>query len=202
MAMSQTRLEGTVGLGDEAIAFSLRRSRRRRTVALRVDPSGEVIVYAPHFVLNFVIDGFVRKQREWIEKKRAFFKSQPAAPPVTAERRAEFARETEARLPAMIARNADRLGVTPQTVKVADQTQRWASCSSRGILRFSWRMARLPEEVFEYIVVHELSHLRHMNHSPRFWAAVQSVCPEFKSHRRWLRKNGAFPRLFVPWPSS
>ena len=81
------------------------------------------------------------------------------------------------------------MGVTPKTVKVANQKRRWGSCSARGALRFSWRMARLPEDVFDYIVVHELAHLKQMNHSPRFWSVVESVCPNHKSHRRWLRKN-------------
>ncbi len=147
-------MERTINWGGEAIVYSVKRSRRRRTVALRVEPSGAITVYAPMFVWGPLIDRFVRKQRNWIFKKLAYFKDRPIPPPVTLELRAQLIQETEARLPAVVARYAERLGVTPKSVKVGNQKRRWGSCSVRGALRFSWRMARLPEETFDYIVIH------------------------------------------------
>ncbi len=178
----------TVRWAEGEIVFSVKRSRRR-TVALRVEPGGAITVYAPYFVWGPFLDEFVHKQRDWILKKLAYFKDRPVPPPITAELRAQLQQETAARLPAVVARIAERLGVAPKTVKVAHQTSRWGSCSTRGTLRFSWRMARLPEPVFEYIVIHELAHLKVMNHSARFWAVVESLCPDHKAHRTWLRKN-------------
>jgi predicted metal-dependent hydrolase len=106
---------------------------------------------------------------------------------VTAEERLQLTHETRDRLPPVVARIAAQLGVAPKTIKVAHQTSRWGSCSTRGQLRFSWRMATLPDPVFDYIVLHELAHLKEMNHGPRFWAIVAAHCPEHKAHRRWLR---------------
>src|SRR3954466_11414111 len=112
------------------LVFSVRRSRRRRTVALRVEPSGAITVYAPPYVWGPFLDRFVRQQREWISKKLAFFKDRPAPIPVTAEQRAEYIRQAAARLPAVVARVAERLGVSSKSVKVANQTRRWGSCSA------------------------------------------------------------------------
>jgi predicted metal-dependent hydrolase len=174
---------------DEALIYTVERSRRRRTMALRVEPSGSITVYAPYFAWGYMIDRFVQRHREWILKKLAYFRDRPASVPVTQEERAQRILETDSRLKEVVTRLSIQMGVSPRSVKVAHQTSRWGSCSSLGNLRFSWRMARLPADVFDYVVIHELAHLRHMNHSPRFWAVVAAVCPDHKSHRRWLRKN-------------
>ena len=109
----------------------------------------------------------------------------------SAEQRAALTRLAETRLPDVVARVSARLGVLPRRVRVANQNSRWGSCSARGDVRFSWRMAELPEAAFEYIVVHELAHLRVMNHSRKFWDVVHSVLPDYKARRAELR---AYPR--------
>ena len=81
------------------------------------------------------------------------------------------------------------LGVSFGRVSVKDQRTLWGSCSRAGNLNFSWRLALAPSEVLDYLVVHELAHRAQMNHSKRFWAVVERVCPEHRAHRRWLRKN-------------
>lgn len=85
---------------------------------------------------------------------------------------------------------APLLGVTFGRVSVRDQRTRWASCSREGNLSFNWRLTLAPPETLDYVVIHELAHRLEMNHSRRFWAHVEKVCPDHKSHRKWLRKNG------------
>lgn len=75
-------------------------------------------------------------------------------------------------------------------VRVAMQRTRWGSCSSRGTLSFNVRLYLAPPEALDYVVVHELCHLVHMNHSKEFWALVESIMPDYKVWRRWLRENG------------
>lgn len=87
---------------------------------------------------------------------------------------------------------ADQMGVRYRKITVRDQKTRWGSCSSTGSLNFSWRLVMMPEEVFEYIVIHELSHLVHMDHSPAFWRLVEAHCPAFEQHRNWLKINGTY----------
>jgi predicted metal-dependent hydrolase len=83
------------------------------------------------------------------------------------------------------------LGVTFNRVSVKDQRSLWGSCTRAGNLNFSWRLTLAPDSVLDYLVVHELAHRAQMNHSRRFWEVVEKVCPGHRTHRRWLRKNGA-----------
>jgi predicted metal-dependent hydrolase len=75
-------------------------------------------------------------------------------------------------------------------VSVKEQKSRWGSCSRAGNLNFNWRLLLAPLPVLDYVVVHELAHLKEANHGPRFWALVASVCPDYRVHRRWLREHG------------
>jgi predicted metal-dependent hydrolase len=79
-------------------------------------------------------------------------------------------------------------------VVVRDQRTRWGSCSIRRTISLNWRLIQTPESVRDYIIVHELMHLREMNHSRRFWAHVEAAYPEFETAERWLRKNGRLVR--------
>lgn len=76
------------------------------------------------------------------------------------------------------------------SITVRDQKTRWGSCSSRGTLSFNYRLIFAPPEVLDYVVVHELCHLTHMNHSKDFWNMVGSVMPEYKTYKSWLREHG------------
>lgn len=82
-----------------------------------------------------------------------------------------------------------RLQVQPRTVRVREQKRRWGSCSAGGALNFNWRLILAPAEVLDYVVVHELCHLKELNHSPRFWAQVAGILPEYREPRAWLRNN-------------
>mgnify|MGYP001781928635 FL=1 len=82
------------------------------------------------------------------------------------------------------------MNVTYGRISIREQKTRWGSCSSKGNLNFNWRLIFAPEEVLDYVVVHELAHRREMNHSKTFYAIVESVLPDYRSPRRWLREHG------------
>lgn len=84
-----------------------------------------------------------------------------------------------------------RVGRTPSRIAVRDTRSRWGSCSRAGNLNFSWRLVMAPEHVLDYVVAHEVAHLRELNHSDRFWAVVAELCPDHKVARRWLKTQGA-----------
>ncbi len=86
---------------------------------------------------------------------------------------------------------AARLGRDPPPIGVRDPATRWGSCSAQGKLSFSWRLMMAPEAVLEYVVAHEVAHLEHANHGPRFWRLVDELCPGWSEARRWLRRHGA-----------
>ncbi|HEV7368320.1 SprT family zinc-dependent metalloprotease [Arenibaculum sp.] len=86
---------------------------------------------------------------------------------------------------------AERIGASLGAVAVRDTRSRWGSCASTGRLSFSWRLILAPEPVLDYVVSHEVAHLREMNHGPRFWRLVATLSPEAEGARAWLKANGA-----------
>ena len=83
-----------------------------------------------------------------------------------------------------------QFGFSHGRIAIRDQKSRWGSCSRQGNLNFNWRLLLAPLAVLDYIVIHELAHLKEGNHSPCFWALVAEKCPDYRSHRTWLRQHG------------
>ncbi len=92
---------------------------------------------------------------------------------------------------------AKELGVFYNKISVKDTKSRWGSCSSNGNLMFSWRLMLAPKVIASYVSAHEVAHLLHLDHSPRFWRTVSSLCPNYKENRYWLKKNGFDLQRFV-----
>jgi len=101
-----------------------------------------------------------------------------------------YRREARRRLTEVAAREGSRLGLRAERIAVRDARTRWGSCTTRGTLSFSWRLLIAPAEVLEYVVVHELCHLRELNHSPAFWALLAEAYPGWRSRAAWLRNHG------------
>lgn len=93
-----------------------------------------------------------------------------------------------------VALHAPRLGVSPARITVRDAKTRWGSCSPKGVLSFSWRLLMAPPPILDYLVLHELCHMVRADHSVKFWALVARHCPEFQTHRKWLRENAQLLR--------
>ncbi len=91
---------------------------------------------------------------------------------------------------------AERLSVSFQDIRIKDQKSRWGSCSSKRNMNFNWRLLMAPEPVCDYVIIHELCHLVHMNHSADFWHLVESICPAYLQYKKWLRENGKQLYLF------
>lgn len=90
----------------------------------------------------------------------------------------------------LVLRHGPPHGLVPTALRIKDQKLLWGSCSSRGTLNLNWRLILAPEAVLEYVVVHELCHLRVRNHQPAFWRLVGALLPGYEAQRRWLRANG------------
>ncbi len=90
---------------------------------------------------------------------------------------------------ARTAHYAKQLGVRVNQIRIKSQKTRWGSCSSKGNLNFNWHAIVAPPEVIDYLVIHECCHLVHMNHSKEFWALVESLCPDYRTYRRWLKNH-------------
>ena len=86
--------------------------------------------------------------------------------------------------------HAGRIGIKPSAIRIKDTTSRWGSCSSNRVLSFSWRIIMAPPHVLDYLAAHEVAHLREMNHSDRFWAHVETLCPDYRIGQKWLKEEG------------
>lgn len=108
---------------------------------------------------------------------------------------AHFLRRAKVELPARTWELAAVTGVAVRQVSVRNQRSRWGSCSAGGVISLNWRLIQTPESVRDYIIHHELMHLREMNHSDRFWARVEEVCPGWREAERWIKRNGSLVGL-------
>lgn len=160
----------------------------RRTIAVQILPDGEVVVRAPRRMTRAAIDRFVEEKRGWIEKH--LHALPPAQQPLSGAELRGLVQQAKEELPKTVAHFAPLVGVDYGTITIRAQRTRWGSCSSRGNLNFNCLLMLAPENVREYVVVHELCHRKEMNHSPQFWAEVARVLPDFDTSRRWLRENG------------
>lgn len=108
---------------------------------------------------------------------------------------AHFARRARIELPARTWELAAVTGMEVKQVTVRNQRSRWGSCSANGTISLNWRLVQTPDLVRDYVIYHELMHLREMNHSDRFWARVEEVCPEWREAEHWIKRNGALVGL-------
>jgi predicted metal-dependent hydrolase len=108
---------------------------------------------------------------------------------------AHFARRAKRELPGRAWELAAATGADLKQVTVRNQRSRWGSCSARGTVSLNWRLVQTPDDVRDYIIHHELAHLREMNHSDRFWARVAETCPGWREAERWLKRHGSLVGL-------
>ncbi|WP_363349730.1 SprT family zinc-dependent metalloprotease [Methylocystis echinoides] len=100
-------------------------------------------------------------------------------------------REARRDLESAVARHTSTLGLSPRGVGLRDPVSRWGSCSSTGSLNFSWRLIMAPPYVLDYLAAHEVAHLMHLDHSPRFWALARRLCPDTDRAETWLSTHGS-----------
>jgi predicted metal-dependent hydrolase len=141
--------------------------------------------------------GLAQPGRVWVGGMPRRVPSLPGADRAAALER-WYRREARRLLEAAVAREAARLGVVPARIAVRDQRTRWGSCSTRGTLSFNWRLVLAPPEILEYVVVHELLHLREHNHSKAFWALLDTHRPGWRAQWQWLREHGAELQAYDP----
>jgi predicted metal-dependent hydrolase len=166
--------------------YTLRRSPRARLMRLAVYPDGAVVVVAPSRFGKPAIDRFIQKYAPWVERKieeskgRTILRIARRDIPMLKKRAETFVRDRCAHF-------AKVYGTTFGTITVRSQKTRWGSCSHKGNLSFNYKIALLPPHLAEYIIVHEICHLRELNHSKRFWKLVAQLIPDYKSCRREIR---------------
>lgn len=161
---------------------------KRRTVALEITRELEVVVRAPQRMSQKEIEKFVTAHAEWIRVHYARQAARVAAHPAPTDAEiAVYKQKAKDILPQKVAYYAAIMGVTPTSVRITSAQRRFGSCSSKNGLCFSWRVMQYPEEAIDYVVVHELAHIRQHNHSAAFYREIQKVMPDYKDREKLLR---------------
>lgn len=162
----------------------------RKTIAIQIGSDGSVVVRCPKAMPENLIRAFLESKRNWIEKKLKKQASLPAEPAFTDAEIRVLAQKARKAIPERVSYFAKQMGVTYGRITIRNQRSRWGSCSGKGNLNFNCLLMLAPPDVMDYVVVHELCHRKEMNHSPRFWAEVARVLPEYRAAKCWLKENG------------
>lgn len=175
-----------------SILVTIKRSNRK-TFGLEVKPTGEVLARVPMYVSDRDIKKFIDSHKKWIIEKCSLVKAREKHKSVTTfPPYDEFSRKERDEIKEKITQRVQyyslKMDVTYNRVSVRNQKTRWGSCSSKGNLNFNYRLFYLPEELLDYVVVHELAHRRHMNHSKDFWQEVEMYFPDYKACRKQLKE--------------
>ncbi|MCR4754967.1 MAG: M48 family metallopeptidase [Lachnospiraceae bacterium] len=171
----------------------------RRTISLEVTPDCEVILRANRLTSRKEIERFIDSKADWINRnvRKAMKLKEERDRAISAGARllndeeiAALKRKASKIIPLRVKHYADIIGVEYGRIAIRYQKTRWGSCSGKHNLNFNCLLVNAPDEVLDYVVVHELCHILEMNHSPKFWEEVKKVIPDYKKHRKWLKDNG------------
>lgn len=183
------------------LSYTLARSQRR-SYTLVVNQHGELELRVPLRTSESEIRRILKDRSSWIVKNMKTMADRDAAreaekPHLSEEELARTIKESVRRMKPLL---ADRIGhyepmlpanhIPITRITIRDQKTRWGSCSSRGSLSFNWKLYLAPPQCLDYVVVHELCHLVEMNHSPAFWSLVESIMPDYRTWKTWLKENG------------
>ena len=180
---------------DELV--EVRRSRRARRWTLTVPWGAPTTLTAPPWMSEDEIARVIAAHRDWVAYERAKQRPRLRLDPSSVSE-VEARRAARELVTMLCDEEADALGVRWSRIEIRDQKSRWGSCSTRGTLSFNWRLVLAPFGVLDYVVVHELCHLREPNHSRRFWKLVEARRPNWRAHRDWLHEHGPELLAFRP----
>lgn len=161
---------------------------KRRTIAVCIK-NGEVTVRAPLFYPEYKINEFLHEKKNWIEKHLLMQKPQE----VEKYPNQEIKSLKKIAKPIIIKKVeyfSKIIGVKYNAVSIRAQKTLWGSCTAKKTLNFNCLLLKAPESVLDYVIIHELCHLKEMNHSSRFWALVKKYLPNYKTEKDWLKREG------------
>ena len=165
----------------------------RKSIAIEVRPD-MLLVRAPLRMTKREIEAFLLEKRQWIEKHVQSMQERQAMlrslKPYTIEEMQALADKAVEVIPVKVRHYAALLGVDYGRITIRNQKSRWGSCSSKGNLNFNCMLMLFPDEIIDSVVVHELCHRKHMNHSAQFYAEIEKVFPEYQKCHKWLKENG------------
>ena len=162
----------------------------RRTLALEIGRDLTLTVRAPMKMPLSVIEEFIEKHDKWTEKKLDVMKNREIKPDnLLPEEIAALKMRAKEILPKKVDYFAEIMGLKPSGVKITSAKKRFGSCSGKNSLCFSYELMLYPDEAIDYVVVHELAHIKHRNHSARFYSLIEKYLPDYKTREKILKSR-------------
>ena len=162
---------------------------KRKTLAIEVNNKLEVIVRAPLFVSKRRIEKFVSEHEEWAEKAKekvsAAIKNRPPEP--TCAEINELKQKAREIIPDRVAYYSELTNLKPTAIKITSAKKRFGSCSGKNSLCFSYLLMRYPQKAIDYVVLHEIAHIKHKNHSKQFYSFIEKYMPDYKEREKMLK---------------
>jgi predicted metal-dependent hydrolase len=180
-------------LAEKQIPYFLKRSSRARYLRITINHAGEVKIVAPILASDSRIKKFIHEKTSWIESKRNYFIENPVSEIgllLSRRSRKEYLSHKKQACDLLTERVVHfnrHYNFSYSRISIRNQKTRWGSCTSKGVISFNYKMIFLPAELRDYIVAHELCHLKQLNHSPAFWNLVAETIPNHKTLRRKLK---------------
>jgi hypothetical protein len=183
-------MENKILLDNKEVKYKISKSKRARRMRLAVYCDGNFVVTAPHNFGENLVENFIKKNAGWIINKLKYFSAGGKKIILPGGKSDYFIKKNEAH--GFTARKLDNFNKIYKfkynKISIRNQKTRWGSCSRKGNLNFNYKIIMLPEKIAEYIIVHEICHLKEFNHSKDFWRLVENYIADYKEARKELRK--------------
>ena len=170
------------------------RRSKRKSAAIKITADMQIVVFVPLYVSDNEIERMVISKSKWIDehmlKVQSTIDERSKLEKITFEQIKELADQAVEYIPKRVKYYAEKENFIYNKITIKNLVSRWGSCSTKGNLNFNCLLMLTPDYVIDYIVVHELCHLREMNHSEKFWAEVEKIIPDYQRAELWLKQNG------------
>lgn len=170
------------------------RRSKRKSAAIKITADMQIVVFVPLYVSDNEIERLVISKSKWIDehmlKVQSTIDERSKLEKITSEQIKELADQAVEYIPKRVKYYAENENFVYNKITIKNLVSRWGSCSTKGNLNFNCLLMLTPDYVIDYIVVHELCHLREMNHSEKFWAEVEKIMPDYQRAELWLKQNG------------
>lgn len=170
------------------------RRSKRKSAAIKITADMQIVVFVPLYVSDNEIERMVISKSKWIDehmlKLQSTIDERSKLEKITFEQVKELADQAVEYIPKRVKYYAEKENFVYNKITIKNLVSRWGSCSTKGNLNFNCLLMLTPDYVIDYIVVHELCHLREMNHSEKFWAEVEKIMPDYQRAELWLKQNG------------
>lgn len=183
-----------INVQNQKVIYTLRKSKRARRMRLAVYCDGSIVVTTPFDFQETLVERFIREKSSWLFSKIAFFQ-QFQGNKIARYSQDDYLRYKQVAYELAV-RKVNHFNAAHQfnfnRINIRNQKTRWGSCSKRGNLNFNYKIVLLPERLADYIIVHELCHLKEFNHSKKFWNLVAQTIPDYSRIRDDLKRGGVY----------